>query len=224
VPPAHRAIVMLGLFAIATRLADLDFWGNIGAIVAAVVSVLILLWGIGAWLRRRWLLCRPIRATYLIPQAKYKLKAFPGGPPEEQTPEELSIGVGLYELMHRLEPRQAIELDSVRLEFWGPQENLPENQRVSEPMVVDYQPNDQGGRDIVDWHGIWKSGRGLPRMLPKGEAWVVGHWVRAPGPWEGTVRLYLTLRAEPASKTHIEELSLRVDPDGDDELAFLRRD
>jgi hypothetical protein len=170
-----------------------------------------------------------LSVTYLLPQRDYSRKHFPGAPEQEGWPTALTVGVGEYELIHRIGGSKLdLLIDQVQLEFDGDGER-PVAQESFEPLRVGPIWTDESGRrQFRTWHGVvgTVATDAWPRVLNADDSLLIGHRISTSAEWEGEASLTVMMREANGrrSGTVREPLPFRVStvPE-DDEIPFLRR-
>jgi hypothetical protein len=207
---------------------QLTTWSEIGAILAGAGVI----FAAGRWVWRRHQWASPLSATYLIPRSHYRAVDFAGAPQDEESPKSLSMGVGHYKLLFRMEPHQPnLVVKGIQIAFEG--------------APNDARPIDDG-LTTLDSGGLFESSLGrlayrdregqlrlrdnvdrFPKHFGLNDRWDIANLVRTSGAWTGCARVTIMWRSESGGETGRYEVELPLavvaDP-SNDEIPFLKVD
>lgn len=161
-------------------------------IVVASFAILVggLIWTGIRRIHHYTLFKHPIVLSYLIPKKKYPAATFVDAQDDEIKPDKLTIGIGMYKVLHRLTPKVDILVNAMVLRFEGPEENKPQchgsdNPYSDNPYIVELIEK-VNGKYYKDWWGdIQPITSGYPRYIHSGDTLAIGNRVETKGIWQG---------------------------------------
>lgn len=161
-----------------------------------------------------------IKVRYLIPQEKYPATIFNGAPPKEIWSRTLTIGIGTYKILHRLEPKVSICVDAPAFYFEGPSENKPKVFGIDNPYKVERIERIEGVYYRDWWGNVQQEVPNYPKYYHRGNVYAMGNRVQTFGDWRGKCVIEVPVRGVKVI-TFKMDFKVSTDP-AQDNIPFLK--
>lgn len=209
----YRFFVGIGI----DNIADLASWVTI---VTGILVIAAGVYGLAKFFYNKLRFMRPVKASYLIPQAKYPFREFPGAPSQEKKVKKLVVGVGQYYLINELRVSTNAQVDPFVLSFEGSSQNKPTIDSVDNPFVIESTVSG-GIKYRKDWWG--NIHRFSPEMSTSNwyrEPRIMGHRITTVGAWKGKTCITIPINGV---RAYILKLDLEVsEQERCDQIPFLK--
>lgn len=215
-------ILVLGVLLIVTMGTIIGIIAGIVVIIGFVLVVPRTYKSIKSW----WLLRSPMDVTYLIPQSQYTKKQFIGAPSQEIKPNNITVGIGKYQLIILYTPKVTLTQSyPPYIEIVGDRSNKPEFFNLEQnPFIIEEQKDARGNISITDWHGVTVSidpKQTGEKQYVANTVGLIARGIHTFGNWKGSINI--TWCVKETDKAFTTSLKLEVSElEEVDQIPFLK--
>lgn len=195
----------------------LTHWGSIWAIIAGIVALLLLFWGIVRWLLKKGSV-RKIYACYLKPKRQYPNGlTFNDAPDKEEYPHKLTVNTGKYTLFIQIYSPIDIVVDPIRISFIGNEANKPRLVGKNNPFIRERLDNGY----VRDWWGdMQPPGKTYPYSFYHQDCFMEANQIETFGKWQGKMLIEIPIREIGKIERYLDFV-VSLNPN-DDDVPYLK--